>query len=88
MDEYTNNDKETKEAFSPSLFPGGKTSVSPPGPEVAAITRRRRFGRDYKLRILKELEACKIPGGRGLILRREGLFSSQISQMEKGYGKF
>ena len=26
MDEYTNNDKETKEAFSPSLFSGEKIS--------------------------------------------------------------
>lgn len=83
MNEYTNNDKETKEAFSPLLFAGGKTSVSSHGPEVAAIPKRRRFGREFKIKILNELEACKMPGGRGMILRREGLFSSQISQWKK-----
>lgn len=47
--------------------------------EVAAKPRRRRFTAEYKLRILDELDAAE-PGQRGAILRREGLYSSSISE--------
>ena len=86
MNEYTNVDKDTRKVFSPSQEAGGKTYPSSLGPEVPEIPKRRRFGREYKLKILKELEACNRPGGRGMILRREGLFSSQVSQWKKGMG--
>ena len=81
MREYINIDKEGLE---PERSGGAKASLSRPGVEVPAVPKRRRFGRDYKLKILKELEACRMPGGRGMILRREGLFSSQISQWKTG----
>jgi len=53
--------------------------VAPPDPEVVAKPKRRRYMVDYKLRILKETDACAQPGEIGAILRREGLYSSLLS---------
>lgn len=50
-----------------------------PDPEVADRPQRRRFSAEYKLRILRELDACTKPGEKGAILRREGLYSSLTS---------
>lgn len=47
--------------------------------EVPAKPKRRRFKAEYKLRILNEVEAAE-RGEVGAILRREGLYSSQISE--------
>jgi len=47
-------------------------------PEVAAVAQRRRFSDSYKLRILAEVENS--PGAAGMILRREGLYSSNLSR--------
>ncbi len=47
-------------------------------PEVAAVAQRRRFSDEYKLRILSEIE--ENPGTAGVILRREGLYSSNLSR--------
>lgn len=44
--------------------------------EVLAKATRRRFSAEYKLRILREAEACTRPGEIGALLRREGLYSS------------
>ena len=59
-----------------------------PDPEVPAKTRRRSFTAEYKLRILRELDTCTIQGQKGALLRREGLYSSNIArwreQLEKG----
>lgn len=44
-----------------------------------ARPKRRRFSDAYKLRILDEADQCTKPGELGLILRREGLYSSHIS---------
>ena len=41
--------------------------------------RRRRFSAEYKLRILDEADRCSRPGELGLLLRREGLFSSHLA---------
>lgn len=48
-----------------------------PDPEVKAT--RRRFPAEYKLRILREAEACDEPGQLGALLRREGLYSSHLT---------
>jgi transposase len=40
---------------------------------------RRRFSDAYKLRILEEADRCTEPGQVGLLLRREGLYSSHLS---------
>jgi transposase-like protein len=51
-----------------------------PDPEVPEKATRRRFTAQYKLRILKQADACKgKPGALGKLLRREGLYSSLLS---------
>ena len=50
-----------------------------PDPEVPEKAVRRNFTAAYKLRILKEAENCTEPGQMGALLRREGLYSSNIS---------
>jgi len=50
-----------------------------PDPEVPAKARRRSFSVDYKLRVLREADRCRKPGEMGALLRREGLFSSQLA---------
>lgn len=47
--------------------------------EVATKAKRRRFSAEYKRRIVKEADACKGVGDIGALLRREGLFSSQLA---------
>ena len=47
--------------------------------EVVGVARRRRFTALYKRRILDEVGRAG-RGEIGLILRREGLYSSQLSQ--------
>ena len=62
--------------------------MSPPDPEVPEKKPRRKFTAQYKLRILEEADACKEPGQVGALLRREGLYSSNLNtwrrQKEKG----
>jgi len=50
-----------------------------PNQEVTEKAVRRKFTAEYKLRILKEAEACTIPGQIGALLRREGLYSSNLT---------
>ena len=47
--------------------------------EVLARPERRRFSREYKRRIVREADQCRKPGEIGALLRREGLYSSQLS---------
>jgi transposase len=49
---------------------------SPPDPEVSEKAKRRRFSAEYKLAILREVDACTEPGQIGALLRRERLYSS------------
>lgn len=51
----------------------------PPDPEVEAKAVRRRFTREYKLRVLRLAAECRGPGAIGALLRREGLYSSHLS---------
>jgi transposase len=65
------------------------TGVSPaaaggvPDPAVEAKAKRRRFTAEYKLRILREVERVKESGEIGAILRREGLYSSLLTQWRR-----
>jgi len=52
---------------------------SEPSVEVVALASRRRFTSEYKRRILEEVDRSG-HGEIGLILRREGLYSSQLSK--------
>ena len=56
--------------------PAGPQGV--PDPEVAARPKRRQFTAEYKLRVLRQVDACKAPGEIGSLLRREGLYSSHL----------
>lgn len=47
--------------------------------EVPEKARRRTYTVEYKLRIVKEADACKGTGDVGALLRREGLYSSQLT---------
>jgi hypothetical protein len=49
-----------------------------PDPELVERARRRRFTAEYKLRIVREADACTRPGEIGALLRREGLYSSHL----------
>ena len=59
-----------------------------PDPEISEKQARRRFTAQYKLRILEEADECTEPGQIGALLRREGLYSSNLStwrrQREEG----
>ncbi len=50
----------------------------PPSPEVPAKARRRSFDAAYRQRILEEADRCSQVGQIGALLRREGLYSSQL----------
>jgi len=51
-----------------------------PDTEVSIKKKRRRFSNDFKLKILKEIDESTKPGQTGAILRREGLYSSNITK--------
>ena len=51
-----------------------------PDPEVAARATRRRFTAEYKVGILRQADACSDPGQLGVLLRREGLYSSHLAK--------
>jgi transposase-like protein len=53
-----------------------------PDPEVKA-TPRRQFSAQEKLRILEEADACTEPGEIGALVRREGIYSSYLSQWRR-----
>jgi transposase len=53
------------------------------GTEVVAVAKRRRFAASYKRRIVRAAGACKKPGEIGRLLRREGLYSSSLTQWRK-----
>ena len=51
--------------------------------EVAAKARRRRFSAETKARILGEADACAGTGQIGALLRREGLYSSHLTEWRR-----
>ena len=63
------------------------TLVSAPAaasPELSVPPRRRKFTAKEKLRILGEIDrAAGIPGAIGAIMRREGLYSSAITDWRR-----
>jgi transposase-like protein len=58
--------------------PAAAVVASLPDPEVVEKRRRRRFTATDKQRILAEADACA-PGQLGALLRREGLYSSNLT---------
>jgi transposase-like protein len=57
-------------------------------PEVSAKASRRRFTADYKVKILQLADACSDSKSLGALLRREGLYASNLTtwrkQMKRG----
>lgn len=55
---------------------------------MGAKAERRRFTAEYKQKVLREADRCQKPGEIGALLRREGLYWSNLStwrrQREKG----
>jgi transposase-like protein len=63
-----------------SLGHGGR--VNDPEPEVPERARRRSYSAKYKLEVLAEYETLD-RDGKGGLLRREGLYTSLISEWRK-----
>ena len=62
------------------VSPGGTIQSDHfPDPEVTEKAVRRKFTAKYKLRILQEAEVCATQGQMGALLRREGLYSSNLT---------
>ena len=51
-----------------------------PEVEVTEKAKRRRFTAEYKCKILKEAATCTERGALGALLRREGLYSSHLTE--------
>ncbi len=67
-------------AVTGSRLPG---SVSRPDAEVPEQAVRRKFTVEYKLAVLEQADGCTESGQLGALLRREGLYSSQLSTWRK-----
>ena len=52
-------------------------------PEVNEKPVRRHFTAEYKARILDEADRCTEPGQLGELLRREGLYSSHLTNWRR-----
>jgi transposase-like protein len=61
----------------------GKPTLNVPDPEVTPKAKRRTFPAEYKLRILDEAAQCRKPSERGALLRREGLYSSHLTNWRR-----
>ena len=57
----------------------GNTVVDP---EVKPQKERRQYNAEYRRRILKEADACKV-GEVGALLRREALYSSHLTKWRR-----
>ncbi len=79
------NETSTSEAIMQRPRP---VMINSPDPEVPEIKLRRKFTARYKLRIISEADRCSRPGELGALLRREGLYSSNLTtwrrQRQKG----
>ena len=53
--------------------------IAPADPEVPEKAVRRRFTAEYKLNILRQADNARTPGDIGVLLRREGLYSSHLT---------
>jgi transposase len=56
-----------------------------PATEVSERPRRRTYTADYKRRIVREADAAKEVGAISALLRREGLFSSTLSEWRRAH---
>jgi len=75
--------KSTYNVEQPTRIPVTEKEPNRPDPEVLEKKPRRRFTAKYKLRILAEVDACTKPGDIGALLRREGLYYSNIHTWQR-----
>ena len=69
----------TEEGRRPTIVPGPVAA----SPELMDRPRRRTFTAQDKLRILADIDRAAGTGGIGAILRREGLYSSALSDWRR-----
>ena len=62
-------------------LPKTRPTVAPT--EVSPRPKRRLFTPEYKRKILEEAAACSESGETGALLRREGLYSSHLSDWRR-----
>jgi transposase-like protein len=60
-----------------------KMRILPSDPEVPVNKHRRKLTAAYKLNILRQAGACKENGQIGILLRREGLYSSCLTRWRR-----
>jgi transposase-like protein len=58
-------------------------SVPAISPEVVAPAKRRRRTSAYKLRVIAEADVCERRGELGALLRREGIYHSDLANWRK-----
>jgi transposase len=80
--------EETEQGRRPSgvssnVAPAAGSRYNPPDPEVSSKPARRKFTAEYKLKILAEADNCTRQGDIGALLRREGLFTSHLTQWRR-----
>jgi transposase-like protein len=78
---------EDERSASPMKSADDHIRQSIPNPEVSMKNGHRRFSASYKVRIVREADACTQVGEVGALLRREGLFSSQLTDWRRQYRK-
>ncbi len=61
----------------------GQPASTAPDPEVVPRATRRQFTAAYKRQIVTEADACTKPGEIGVLLRREGLYSSHLANWRR-----
>lgn len=67
----------------PNAHPFTASAAAVPDPEVAATAKRRQFSSSQKRRILSAADRCSELGEIGALLRREGIYSSQLATWRK-----
>jgi transposase-like protein len=70
----------------PSVIEPVAATPTPPDPEVSERPKRRTFTAEFKLRVLEEVDRALATGESGQvgeILRREGLYSSHLSEWRR-----
>ncbi len=67
--------------------PSSAAITKVPDPEVVEQKTRRKFTASYKLRIVQEADRCSKSGEVGKILRREGLYSSHLTNWRRAIEK-
>ena len=68
--------------MSTPTLPHVSTAQSAPDPEVSERPQRRTFSTAEKLRVLEEIDRAR-PNEIGAILRREGLYSSNVTRWRR-----